>query len=152
MLGVEFVFVGGGDTAGTYGMHESKVGVFAKALQTGVDRIANRATQQLLRPLVAANGLDPDDACPTLVAERISIGAVLEAAQMLALMSQAGLHPKDPARNILREREGLPPEPEDLIEADLMLPRAPAPPDPTTAQAPEETPPEPAPQEGAPNE
>lgn len=152
MLGVEFVFVGGGDTAGTYGMHESKVGVFAKALQTGVDRIANRATQQLLRPLVAANGLDPDDACPTLVAERISIGAVLEAAQMLAMINQAGLHPKDPARNILREREGLPPEPEDLIEADLMLPRAPVPPDPMTAQAPEETPPQPAPQEGAPNE
>lgn len=127
ILGVEFVFVGGGDSAGTYGMHESKVGVFAKSLQAGVDRIATRATQQLCRALVAANGLDPDTACPTLVGERISIGAVLETAQTLALINQAGLHPKDPARNILRERDGLPPEPEEAIEADLMAPRRPMP-------------------------
>lgn len=124
ILGVEFVYVGGGDSAGTYGMHESKVGVFAASLQTGLDRIAERATQQLCRRLVAANGLDPDIACPRLVPEKITIASVMDVVSVLESLTRAGLNPSDPARNIVRERVGLPPEPEETV-ADLMLPRKP---------------------------
>lgn len=122
ILGVEFVFVGGGDSAGSYGMHESKVGVFAAALQSSNDRVAIAARDQLGRRLVAANGLDPDTATPTFVPEPITIGQVLEAAQALALIQ--GLQRNDPARNIIRQRYDLPPEPEE-DDGSLMAPRAP---------------------------
>jgi hypothetical protein len=121
MLGVEFVFVGGGDSSGSYGMHESKVGLFAAALKTTNADVATAARDQLARRLVAANGLDPDTATPTLIPSPVTVGSVLEAAQALALI--AGLHPKDPARNVLREREDLPPEPEDAMQESLMMPR-----------------------------
>lgn len=122
MLGVEFVFVGGGDSSGSYGMHESKVGLFAAALKTTNADVAIAARDQLCRRLIAANGLDPDTATPSLIPSPVTVGSVLEAAQALALI--AGLHPKDPARNVLREREDLPPEPEEIVQADLMAPRA----------------------------
>jgi len=129
ILGVEFVFVGGGDSAGTYGMHESKVGLFQSTLQASLDRIAVRARDQLARRLVAANGLDPDTATPALVPEKITITAVLDAVAALEGLSRAGLHPKDPARNMIRERLELPPEPDEAIEAELMAPRVTIPPD-----------------------
>jgi len=123
IMGVEFVLVGGNDSAGSYGMHESKVGMFQSTMQALLVRIADRATQQLARRLVAANGLDPDVACPVLVAEKISTTAVMDAVAALEGLTRAGLHAKDPARNIIRERLELPPEPEEAF-ADLMTPRA----------------------------
>lgn len=118
MLHVEFVYVGGGDSAGTYGMHESKVSSFVTQVQMNLNRIARRS-QSLARRLCRANGLDPDVACPTLVPEQIRIQSALDTVSMLEGMMRAGLHPKDPARNILREQRGLPPEP----EVELGLPR-----------------------------
>lgn len=126
IMGVEFVFVGGNDSSGSYGMHESKVSMFTATMQALLARIANRATQQLARRLCAANGLDPDVACPTLVPEKITMNAVLDVVAALEGITRAGLRPDDPARNIIRERMELPPEPD--AAADLMLPRVPAPP------------------------
>lgn len=123
IMGVEFVLVGGNDSAGSYGMHESKVGMFQSTMQALLTRIADRATQQLARRLVAANGLDPDTACPYLVPEKITMSAVLDVVAALEGVNRAGLHPQDPARNIIRERLELPPEPDDVL-ADLMAPRA----------------------------
>lgn len=123
ILGVEVAFVGGGDTAGTYGMVESKVELLQSTTQTTLDQIGVRATQQLARRLVLANGLDPDECTPTLVPEKITSSAVTEVVQALAQMNMAGLHPKDPARAVIRERLELPPEPSP--EEVLPLPRPP---------------------------
>jgi hypothetical protein len=121
IMGVEFVLVGGNDSAGSYGMHESKVSMFTATMQALLSRVADRATQQLARRLVAANGLDPDIACPTLVPEKITMNAVLDVVAALEGITRAGLRPDDPATNIIRERMELPPAPDGA--ADLMLPR-----------------------------
>lgn len=123
ILGVEWVLVGGNDGAGSYGMHESKVGMFQSSLQALANRIANRATMQLARRLVAANGLDPETACPYLVPEKLSSTAVLDAVAALEGLSRAGLHPEDPAHDLIRERLELPPRPMEAIQEALMAPR-----------------------------
>lgn len=122
IMGVELVLVGGNDGAGSFGMHESKVNLLQSTLQALSSRNADRATQQLARRLVAANGLDPDTACPYLVPEKITTSAVLDVVSALEGLTRAGLHPSDPAKNIIRERLELPPEPEQQM-ADLMAPR-----------------------------
>lgn len=127
ILGVEFAFVGGGDTAGTYGMHESKVDLFAATLQAGADRLAECATQQLVRRLIAANGLDPDVAAPTLVPSPIVAEDVEKTARVLGLIQLAGLPANHPAKIELYSRAKLPWVDED--EGDLMAPRRPAPED-----------------------
>lgn len=139
IMGVELVLVGGNDGAGSFGMHESKVNLLQSTLQALSSRIADRATQQLARRLVAANGLDPDTACPYLVPEKITTSAVMDVVSALEGLTRAGLHPQDPARNIIRERLELPPEPEDTI-GDLMAPRFRAPAEEVAEVEEEETP------------
>jgi hypothetical protein len=106
MLGVEFVFVGGGDTAGTYGMHESKVSLFGAQLGSDSALVAAQLTE-LGRRLVAANGLDPDDAAPTFVPSPISTEDILKVAQTLVQLGLAGLPPNHPAKKQMFERLNL---------------------------------------------
>jgi hypothetical protein len=106
MLGVEFVFVGGGDTAGTYGMHESKVSLFGAQLGSDSALVAAQLTE-LGRRLVAANGLDPDDAAPTFVPSPISTEDILKVAQTLVQIGLAGLTPNHPAKKQMFERMNL---------------------------------------------
>ena len=121
MLGVEFAFVGGGDSAGSFGMHESKVSMLAASLSSMLSEIAECATQQLARRLVVANGLDPDTATPTLVPSPISTEDVEKAARTLGLINMAGLPANHPAKIALFDRMNLPWE--DESDAPLMLPR-----------------------------
>lgn len=121
VLHVEFAFIGGGDSSGSYGMHESKVTAFMADLQATADDVALAMRDQGLRKLVAANGLDPDTATPDLVPEKLTAGAVLSAMQAIALLQT--LPPGDPIRNIVRERLEFPPEPEDLYEQSMGAPR-----------------------------
>lgn len=144
MLHVEFAFVGGGDTRGTFGMHESKVTAFVRVLQTDLDGVAIAGRDQVARQIVAANGEEPDIATPDLVPEEITTGAVLDAAQLLVYESQAGAHPEDEAWDVLREREGLPPRPKLEIMAGMGAPRRP-PVDDTPTKDGVEPPPEPDP-------
>jgi hypothetical protein len=106
MLGVEFVFVGGGDTAGTYGMHESKVSLFGAQLGSDSALVAAQLTE-LGRRLVAANGLDPDDAAPTFVPSPISTEDILKVAQTLVQIGLAALPPNHPAKKQMFERMNL---------------------------------------------
>ena len=122
MLGVEFVFVGGGDSAGTFGMHESKVSLFAAQLSADLDLMAVMATMQLCRRLVAANGLDPDTATPDLVASPISTEDVLKTTQALVQLNLAGLSANHPAKIAVFDRLNLPWE----DEAEPVLPRMPS--------------------------
>lgn len=119
MLGVEFVFVGGGKSSGTYGMHESKVSLFTTQLSADLDLMAVMGTMQLCRRLVAANGLDPDTATPDLVASQISTEDVLKTAQTLVQLNLAGLAPNHPAKISIFEQMNLPWQ----EEAEPVLPR-----------------------------
>lgn len=125
VLGVEFVMQGG-DGKGSFAQHEDKTSMFATNLQTTLTEIGWFATTQLARRLVARNGLDPDTCAPTLIAEPISTDAVETATRSLANLALAGLAPNDPARNVLRKRMRLPPEPDQTIE--ISAPRRPGPP------------------------
>jgi hypothetical protein len=122
VLGIDFALVGA--DGGSYSMHEDKTSMFATMLSVTLNEMSAFAAP-LARRLVRMNGLDPDTATPRLVAEPISTESVLSAAQALAALSTAGLHPADPARAVLRSRMQLPPEPEPSELA--MAPRAPMP-------------------------
>lgn len=125
ILDVVFAFVGGGDSTGTYGMHESKVDLFVGTLQSDVTQIATAADQQLVRRLVAANGEDPDVAAPALVPAPIVAADVEKQARVLGLINLAGLPPNHPAKPIMFDRMGLPWV--DEHEVDLLAPRRPMP-------------------------
>lgn len=108
MLGVEFVFVGGGDTAGTFGMHESKISMLGATLSSESWSLARAAEDQLCRRLVAANGLDPDTCTPSLVPSPIAVDDVLKATQALVQLNAANLAPGHPARRTIFDRLHLP--------------------------------------------
>lgn len=126
VLGIEWTLMGA-DGKGSYSQHEDKTSMFATNLQTTLTEMGWAATMQLARRLVAANGLDPDKACPRLVAEPISTEAIETVTRSLANIALAGMPPNDPARNVLRKRMRLPPEPEnpyDLGRASRLVPLA----------------------------
>jgi len=79
------------------------------------------ATQDLARPLVALNGLDPDTCAPTLVAEPISTDDILLVCQALQALGAAALSPDDPAIPVLRDRMSLPTAPPPTPEMMGML-------------------------------
>lgn len=120
MLGVEFVMVGGGDTAGTFGMHESKISMLGATLSAESWMLARAAEDQLARRLVAANGLDPDTATPYLVPSPIAVDDVLKAAQALVALNAAGLARNHPAKRTIFDRLHLPWEDEEA--PSLALP------------------------------
>jgi hypothetical protein len=120
MLGVEFAFVGGGDTAGTFGMVESKTDLFSTTLQTNLNELARCADDQLVRPLLRANGLDPDKCAPSMTPARIAHKDVEAAARTLGLIQMAGLAPNHPAKIAMFERMELPWQDE---ASSLMAPR-----------------------------
>lgn len=120
MLGVEHVFIGGGDTSGTYGAHESKISALGATMNAEMGIFAYIAGQQLCRRVVRANGIDPDTATPTLVPSPIMRTDVIKAVQAIAQLGLAGLPPNHPAKKAVFEGVDLPWEDE---EAGLMLPR-----------------------------
>jgi hypothetical protein len=120
MLGVEMIMVGGNDSAGTFGMVESKAALHVMTLQGLLVAIAT-ATHPQLRRLMRANGLNPDKATPQLKAAPISTADVLKTAQTLAALNIANLHEQPEALAAMYDRMDLPyaePDP-----ARLMLPR-----------------------------
>lgn len=119
MLGVEHVFVGGGETTGTYGMHESKISALGADLSAEARLFAAVADDQIVRRIVAANGLDPDLAAPSLTPGPIMRADVLKAVQAIAQLNMAGLATNHPAKRAVFEGVDLPWQDED----EPMLPR-----------------------------
>lgn len=111
VFGIEFVMMGA-SRSGSQAMHADKTSMLAASLQAALSEIATSGTRDLARPLVALNGLDPDTCTPTLVAEPIDRNDVMQVAQTLLYLSQAGLQPDDPAIDVIRAWSGLPDAPE----------------------------------------
>lgn len=111
VFGIEFVMMGAG-SSGSRAMHADKTSMLAASLDAALSEIAASATRDLVRPLIALNGLDPDTCAPTLVAQPLDRNDVTQVAQMLLYLSQAGLAPDDPAINVVRGWAGLPDAPE----------------------------------------
>ncbi len=120
MLGVEFAMVGGGDTAGSFGMHESKISMLGATLSAESWMLARAAEDQLARRLIAANGLDPDTCTPSLVPSPIAVDDVLKATQALVSLNAAGLPRNHPAKRTIFDRLSLPYVDEE--EPTLTLP------------------------------
>lgn len=120
----EWLLLGGEDSGGAYSMHEDKTAMFGLVVNAALHDIADDARRDIATRIVALNGLDPETCTPRLVPEPVATGAVKDACAALAQLAAAGLAPNDPARNILRGRLDLPPEPE-LDAYDLALGGAP---------------------------
>lgn len=142
VLGIEFAMMGG--QGGAYAMHEDKTSMFATNLATTLTEIAAFATNDLARVLTAFNGFDPETDTPTLRAEPVSTDAIEMVCRSLQSMAAAGLAGNDPARNVLRRRMNLPPEPEMSPEMMGVIPRVP-----TLAEDKGQVPPPPAPPDPA---
>jgi hypothetical protein len=121
ILGVEHVWMGGGDTRGTYGAHESKIGTLGADLSAEARMFAAVADAQLVRPIIAMNGLDPDVAAPSLTPGPIMRADVLKAVQAIQGLAMAGLAPNHPAKRAVFEGVDLPWE----DEPEPTLPRLP---------------------------
>lgn len=120
VLGIEHAMVGGNDSAGSFGMHKSKVDAHALMLRTILAEVASFATRDLARVLVALNGLDPDTCTPTLVAEPISTDTVTDTCQALQALAAAGapIQPNSPIIPVIYDRMQLPPP--DEVDPALM--------------------------------
>lgn len=121
MLGVDFAFTRSGSLIGGGATHESQVSLFAAQLTADSQRYGDNATQQLARRLVAANGLDPDTATPTMMPSPISTQDVLKTTQALVQLNMAGLARNHPAKIAIFDQMNLPWQ----DEPEPVLPRAP---------------------------
>lgn len=110
VFGTEFSMMG--NDGGAYAMHGDKTGVFATHVQNALTRLAAAATNDLARPLVALNGLDPETCTPTLVAEPISMDAIQVVCTSLGALAQSNLPPTWDGWNVILKRMHLPPMPE----------------------------------------
>lgn len=107
MLGVEHMFIGG-DSTGAYSMHESKIQTLAADLNAELELWSYYADQQLVRRLIAANGLDPDEDAPSLQPSSVMPMDVSKVIAALAQMSMASLPRNGAAEKMLYARLEVP--------------------------------------------
>lgn len=126
LMNAEWLLLGSEDSGGTYNMHANKTAMMGLAINGGLDDIADDANRDLVWPLVARNGFNPETDAPKLEHEPIPTESILAAAQALVLIQQAGLRPDDKAGDVIRARADLPAAPK-VDPALLQAPRARAP-------------------------
>lgn len=125
VFGIEWALMGA-DGSGSYAMHDDKTTTFEAVIDDTLRDLATFSTTQLARRLVAANGYDPDEHTPKLVADPIATETIEKVTRALANLAMAGLNPQDPAIPVLRKRMRVPYDP-DLYDYDLRLQREPEP-------------------------
>jgi hypothetical protein len=145
MLGIEHVFMGGGDTKGTYDALEQKIETMGSTMNAEVGLFAWVVQRQAVRRLVRANGLDPDEAAPTLQPSPIFRTDILKAVQAVVAWRMAGMPPNHPATKSIFQGVDLPWEDETPA---LMLPRPPKQLPPGTPGSPSADPTKPADEQG----
>lgn len=124
MLGIEHAFIGGGQSRGTFSAHESKISAFGAGMNAEVGLFSYISRDQLARRLVAANGLDPDEATPTLQPSPILRTDIDTAVNAITKLPLAGLPPNHPAKKAIFEGVDLPWEEEDETPS-MLQPRLP---------------------------
>lgn len=106
----EWMMMGDG-TGSTRATHDGKTSMMGFAIDGWLDRITVDADRDLVWPLVAMNGYDPETCAPTLYRESVATQGAKEAAEMLALLAKAALADDDEAPDAIRARYELPPRP-----------------------------------------
>lgn len=109
LLGIEHVLIGGGDS-GSWALSSEKILMHKLLIDSTLAELATVLRRDVLVPLWQVNGWDPR-VMPTLQPEAVALRSVTEAIDLLVKLSQAGLDDDDEARDILRDRVGLPPAP-----------------------------------------
>ena len=120
----EFLLLGDSASSGNRALSQSKTDMFGMSINGANRRIGADATRDLSTTLTVRNGGDPETDTPILVPEPAATADVEAVCRSLLALSQAGLAPDDPARNVVRSRMDLPDEPE-RDPALLLAPRAP---------------------------
>jgi hypothetical protein len=143
VIGCEFMMMGGsGGQSGNRAMHEDKTDQFGNLIQSTLGEIAGYARNDLARPLIALNGLDPDTDTPTLLPGSVATEQVSQVAQSLLFLAQAGapLMPGDPAIDQIRARLHLAEQPKITPSIAGMIPRTAAPGSPAAPTKPDDKP------------
>lgn len=122
VLCCEHLLLGGEDAGGAYAMHGDKTQMLGLNVEGVMDDIQDDAERDLVWPMCARNGYNPETDAPTLEHEPIATQSIESAARSLVLIRQAALRPGDEAGNMLRGRMGMPAEPE-VDPALLLAPR-----------------------------
>lgn len=120
----EWLMLGDSTSGGNRALSQSKTDMFGLSINAANRDIGADGTRDLCTRLTVANGGDPDTDTPKLVAEPVATSDVEAVCRSLLALSQAALAPDDEARNVIRARMDLPPEPE-RDPSLLMIPRPP---------------------------
>lgn len=138
VLGAEFMMMGS-TSSGSHSMHADKTDQFGNLIQSTLGELAAFAKNDLARPLVALNGLDPDLLTPTLLPGAVSTEEVSQVTTSLLQLAQAGapLMPGDPAIDQIRARLHLAAQPKITPDVAGVLGKPkpqPTPPDPAEGE------------------
>lgn len=121
LLNVEHLLLGSSDAGGAYSMHGDKTAMLGLAIEGLVDDIQDDGERDLVWPLCARNGYNPETDAPGLEHEPIATQSLESAAKTLLMLQQGGFAPDDEAPNIIRGRMGIPARPQ-IDPAKLMAP------------------------------
>jgi hypothetical protein len=111
-------FLLGGDGGSNRALGEEKNRFFADFVNSVLTDVCDALNRDVVKVLWALNGY-PDELCPTLRFEAVSVTDVAHVADMLEKMAKAGakLDPRDPVVNTVRARARLPYVPDELVAA-----------------------------------
>lgn len=115
LLGVEGVLLGG--DKGSYALSKDKTTAFEASVEAALRHVVGAVRAQILMPLWVLNGL-PLEMMPRLTTESVSQIPVDTMAQIMQSLAAAGAvtMPGDEAVNMIRQRCGLPPFDDDLVD------------------------------------
>ncbi len=122
VLGVEHLLLGG-DGGGSESLSRDKTQSFGLLVDSALKEMKEVAERDLLNPLMALNGVNPD-LKPSLSVEKLQFRDVDQITGALETLSRAGfgMDVNDPAGNAIRAQVGLPERPEqDDVDMSLTL-------------------------------
>jgi hypothetical protein len=116
VLSAEHLLMGGKGTSGAFAASADKSSLFSTRIDGTLDDIGDDAERDIVPDLLARNGITDERCMPSLQHQSVARSSARAAAEMLKLLAAAKLRPGDPAENVLRAREELPPAPEVSAE------------------------------------
>lgn len=112
-----------GDKEGARAVHGDKTAMFGMNINSLNRRIGYYATAQLLWPMTALNGFDPETCCPNMRPSPIPMETIEAVCNALAQLAKSGapIPPGWDGVNIILDRAELPPFPD--VALDAAIPR-----------------------------